>query len=215
MDTAKVPASLVREAAAWRLAGRLLERPVPGWHESVMRLAAEVDDPSLTAAAEAAREAVEGHYLALMGPGGPASPREAAYVGFGDPGHALAEVRAFHDAFAYRPRTEDPPDHIAVSSGFVSFLRIKEAFALGEGNAEAAKTTREARERFDREHLGRVAGPLARKLEVHGPETPWSAAVAWMASRLDARPSDDPLPVLPPGEESSDGCFACGGGQVE
>lgn len=212
MDTALVPASLVAEAAAWRLAARLLERPVPGWHEAVARLASEVDDPALRSAAVAARDAVEGHYLALLGPGGPASPREAAYVGLGDPGRALAELRAYYDAFAYRPRAEDPPDHVAVEAGFVSYLRLKEAFALGEGNAEAAATVREARERFERDHLARIARPLARKLKEHAPGTAWDAAAAWMGSGVETGPSESPLTVLTEADPDAEGCFACGGG---
>lgn len=206
MDPSKIPASLVSDAAAWRLAGLLLERPVCGWPEAVSDLAAEVDDPGLRAAAEVAPKAVEGHYLALLGPGGPASPREVAYVGFGDPGRTLAEIRAFHEAFAFGPRTEDPPDHIAVSAGFAGYLRLKEAFALGEGNGEAAATVREARERFESEHLRRVAGPLARKLEEHGPGTAWAAAAAWIHRRVGEEPGREIERIVP--EEG--GCFPCG-----
>jgi hypothetical protein len=195
MDLGRIPASLVREAAAWRLAGLLLERPVPGWRETVERLAREVDEPGLRAAADASRHAVEGHYLALLGPGGPASPREAAYVGLGDPGRTLAEVRAFHEAFAFMPRSEDPPDHIAVSAGFVGFLRLKEAYARGEGDEEAARTVREARERFEREHLRCIAGPLARKLAVHAEGTSWTAIAEWIRDRVgDSEESS--LPIL-------------------
>jgi hypothetical protein len=140
-------------------------------------------------------DAVEGHYLALLGPGGPASPREAAHIGFGDPGKTLAELRAFYETFSYRPRTEDPPDHIAVGAGFVSYLRLKEAFALGEGNDDAAAIVRSARERFERDHLRPVAGPLARKLEAHGPGTAWAMAAAWVRDRV-GEPESPPLPVL-------------------
>lgn len=211
MDLDRIPESLMSEAAAWRLAGLLFERPVPGWHERVVDLAEEVEEPALKDAVNAARNAVEGHYLALLGPGGPASPREAAYVGLGDPGRSLAEVRAFYEAFSYHPSTEDPSDHLSVAAGFVGYLRLKEAFALGLGNDEAAGTVREARERFEREHLARITVPLSRKLKEHAPGSVWAAAAAWMGSSLETGQFDNSLIVVEDGDEPSGGCFACGG----
>lgn len=212
MDLDRIPESLLGEAAAWRLAGLLFERPVPGWHERVIDLAVEVEQPALRDAVNAAQSAVEGHYLALFGPGGPASPREAAYVGLGDPGRSLAEVRAFYEAFSYHPSTEDPPDHLSVAAGFVGYLRLKEAFALGLGNDEAAGTVREARERFEREHLVRITVPLSRKLKEHAPGSVWEAAAAWMGSGLETGQFDNSLPVLEHDDEPPGGCFVCGGG---
>ncbi len=211
MDRDRIPESLLREAAAWRLAGLLFERPVGGWHERVAALAEEVEESALRDAVHAAGNAVEGHYLALFGPGGPASAREAAYVGLGDPGRSLAEVRAFYEAFAYHPHAEDPPDHLSVAAGFVGYLRLKEAFARGLENEEAAATVRAARERFERDHLGRIAIPLARTLEEHAPGTVWAAAAAWMGSGLETGHPDTSLTVLEEGDELSGGCFACGG----
>jgi TorA maturation chaperone TorD len=211
MDLDRIPEALLTEAAAWRLAGLLFERPVPGWHERVADLAEEVKEPALRDAVNAAQSAVEGHYLALFGPGGPASPRAAAYVGLGDPGRSLAEVRAFYEAFAYHPSTEDPPDHLSVAAGFVGYLRLKEAFALGLGNDEAAGTVQEARERFEREHLARIAVPLARKLKEHAPGSVWAAAAAWMGSGLETGQFDKTFIAFTDSEETSGGCFACGG----
>lgn len=158
--------SMLREAAEWRLRGILLERPAEGWRSEIATLAAETGDESLRRLAQRRlAEASEGEYLAALGPGGTASPREAAYAGLRDPGWILADLARFYEAFGYRPRAEEPPDHVAVEVGFVAYLWLKEVFARERGEGEAAATTRAARERFLAEHLAELAVPLARKLE--------------------------------------------------
>jgi len=158
----------LRQAAAWRLNGLLLERPRAGWIEDVEALAREVADAGLGAAAQAARAATEGEYLSLLGPGGAASPREVAYRTMEDPSRLLADLSAWYEAFAYRPRAEDPPDHLAVEAGFVGYLLLKEALALSAGDQEAAETTAEARARFLEERLAPFIEGLAGRLEGTG-----------------------------------------------
>lgn len=153
------------EAARWRLMGLLLERPRPGWHEEVEALAREVESPELRSAAEASRRATEGSYLSLLGPGGSVSPREVAYRGREDPGRLLSDIAAFYEAFAFSPDSEDPIDHIAVEAGFVGYLHMKEAYALAQGDEEAASVTAEALGKFLEDHLGTFAEPFARRLE--------------------------------------------------
>jgi hypothetical protein len=158
-------AGQLREAAAWRLQGLLLERPRPGWLEEIEELAREAADPRLHEAASAARGATEGLYLAAFGPGGYASPREVAYRTMEDPARLLSELSGWYEAFAYRPRTEDPPDHIAVEAGFVGYLLLKEAMARLAGDDEAAGTTALSRERFSGERLRPFATELAGRLQ--------------------------------------------------
>jgi len=107
MDTALVPAPLVAEAARVASRGSAPRAARSRMARSGRRARLGGRRPGAPRGSAAARGAVEGHYLALLGPGGPASPREAAYVGLGDPGRTLAELRAFYDAFAYRraPKT--------------------------------------------------------------------------------------------------------------
>jgi TorA maturation chaperone TorD len=155
------------EAAEWRLMALLLERPRVGWHEEVMALGREVGASALRAAAEAAHGATEGEYLHLVGPGGLVSPREVAYRSFEDPGQILADVASAYRAFAFRPRTEDPPDHIAVLTDFAGYLLLKEAFARANGNRTAAETTAVARRNFLVAHLTPMAAPFADRLAVH------------------------------------------------
>ena len=158
----------IAEAARWRLLGLLLERPRAGWRDEIDALAREVGAPELRAAAEAARAATEGAYLRLLGPGGAVSPREVAYRGLQDPGWGMSDVMRFYEAFAYRPRAEDPPDHVAVEVGFVGYLHLKEGLARASGDDRAAETTRAAREEFLARHLAPVAGAFARRLAAGG-----------------------------------------------
>ena len=160
---------LLREATEWRLIGLLFECPVTGWRDQLESLAAEVGDASLREAVELARgEASEGLYHSTFGPGGPAPPREVSYRDTVHPGRFLAEIGDCYQAFAYTPRTEEPPDHVATEAGFVAYLRLKEAYAQSCGDAEAAAVCRCAVERFLEEHLSRMAQPLAQHLETSG-----------------------------------------------
>lgn len=161
--------SLLVDAARWRLLGLLFERPRVGWHAEVRALATEVNEPRFEQAAQAAADAGEGSYLAALGPGAAVSPREVAYRPMGDPGSILAELRAFYEAFGYDPRVEDPPDHVAVQAGFVGFMKLKQAYAAAQGDAEAEATTREATARFIEAHLADFAGELARRLTPAAP----------------------------------------------
>ena len=190
-------------AAAWRLLGLLSSRPRPGWLEEVRALAAEVDDPELRRAAEAAGEASEGAYHALLGAGGIASPREAAHLGFGDPGRLLADLSARYAAFGFAPRAEDPDDHLAVECDFVSYLFLKEAFARSAGSEEAAEVTREARARFVHEHAAVTGRGMIARLPDGAPRYLLLAAAA-LAARLPevpevtgTVPDDDPCGDCP------------------
>ncbi len=149
--------ALIAEAAAWRLASLLLERPRGDWKRDIDALASEIGDAALASSSRAASVASEEHYQKLFGPGGTVSPREVSYCGFEDPGKLMAVVHAFYNAFAFQPKREEPIDHIAVETGFVGYLFLKEAYARMEANADAAEITRSARKRFVEEHLKRCA----------------------------------------------------------
>jgi nitrate reductase assembly molybdenum cofactor insertion protein NarJ len=161
------------QAASLRLLGLLLERPRGGWLEEVESLAREVQDPELKSVAREARQAREGTYLRLFGPGGEISPREVAYRSSEDPGQILADLEGFYQAFAFSPRREDPPDHISVEVGFLGYLRLKEAYAMARGAKQEASLAGEAARRFIEDHLGPFAQALAKRLE--------SSQVAYLA----------------------------------
>lgn len=180
---------LLARAQEWRLIGRLFERPTAAWREDVARLAEGCSDPLLRAAGAFARQADEGEYHALLGPGGVLPAREAGYRRTADPARSLAEIRSFHAAFAFESRHEDPIDHLSVLCGFVAWLYFKEAYALAANDAEAAEVTREAAARFVRAHLAPCAEPLAAQLEPLEVEPLRSAAQALLA-RTGPRPTN-------------------------
>jgi nitrate reductase assembly molybdenum cofactor insertion protein NarJ len=188
---------LLGEATALRLIGLLFERPRQGWWQEVEVLCREVGDPEITAAADAARrEAGEGLYLAVLGPGGIVSPREVSYRGMGDPGHILADIMAFYEAFAFRPETEEPPDHMAVEAGFLGYLCLKEAYARARASEDEAEIAAKAAARFRQDHLATLAWPLADRLE--GTEVCYlTLAARALAHRVGPRPAANPAGETP------------------
>lgn len=167
-ETNKMTDTHIAEAAEWRLIGLLLERPRPGWHDEVAALAEEVGNAQLRTVATGARAATEGGYLRLLGPGGMISPRAVTYRAFEDPGRILADLAGFYGAFAFQPGAEEPIDHIAVATGFVSYLLLKEGFAEARGDIESAETTATARQRFVETHLAPMVHSFVSRLEVAG-----------------------------------------------
>lgn len=207
-------AASMRAATEWRLLGLLFERPRQGWLEEIAQLRNEVADGLLRDAADAATEAKEGTYLAVLGPGGCASPREIAYRGREDPGPVLADIGAFHQAFGFRPDVEDTIDHVAVEASFAGFLAFKEAFARAQGDTDAAEVCAAALARFCDDHMRCFAEALALKLDAVGDAAPHlaQAAIALVerAGRapegyLDAEAMDD--------DEVEMICGACTGGE--
>ena len=185
---------LLAEASAWRLLGLLFERPRDGWRQDVEALSRVVADSTLRSAAAAAQEeASEGLYLALLGPGGPVSPREVTYRGMEEPGHILADIRAFHDAFSFQPETEEAPDHLSVEAGFLGYLCLKEAYARVRGNEEEAEIAAKAAAHFREAHLSAFAWPVAERLETTNVRYLSLAATA-LAHR--SGPRRDPGPAV-------------------
>lgn len=193
--------------------GLLLEHPGNSWHDDTRALASQMADPELAKAAQMAlKESSEGAYLAALGPGGTASPREVAYSGLVEPGKVLADVAAFYRAFAYNPTVPEPPDHVAVETGFIAYLRLKEAYARSRGIVSDAEVAASAAQAFIGDHLSVMAEPLAERLAVSG-----NTALALAASALVARvgPPRRALPstAAPGCEDCSDACGgACGEG---
>ena len=162
-DSAPATEALLAQAAAWRLASLLFERPRPLWHGEVAELAAEVNQPELRRSAAEAKEATEELYHRFFGPGGMISPREVSYCGMEDPGQVMAQLAKFYQAFSFAPCREECIDHISVEAGFVGYLFLKQAYAQMQGDAESAVVTEDARKRFVSEHLQRCAQRLVER----------------------------------------------------
>jgi hypothetical protein len=192
------------KATQWRLLGLLFERPRPDWTTEVEALANEVGDVALRQAATAARAAREVEYIAFLGPGGLASPREVAYRGMHDPGHILSDIVAYHRAFHFTPKSEDPVDHIAMEASFVGYLYLKEAYALAAGDCDAARIAAAAAQSFLDSHLRYLGAPFAERIGAVGPEYLVVASRA-LATRAGA-PPEIPALACESDQLECDGC---------
>ncbi|MGE0885370.1 MAG: molecular chaperone TorD family protein [Blastocatellales bacterium] len=200
---------LLREASEWLLLSLLFECPSSNWREQLDSLASEVSDPDLRAAAEAAREeASEGLFHSIFGPGGPAPGREVSYREWAQPGYLLSELSSYYEAFAYQPSIVEAPDHVAVETGFIAYLKLKEAYAQTSSDDEHAAVTREAAQQFINEHLSAMTEPLAGSLEHSGVKylaLTGKALLARVGPKRD-KPRKQNLPILPDDEDPE---FAC------
>jgi len=179
---------LVAQAASWRLASVLLERPRPEWKAAISLLLPEVGDRKLSTFAKEAEQGSEENYHRLFGPGGAASPREVSYCGFEDPGRLMAELQSFYHAFSYLPRREESIDHVSVEAGFVGYLFLKEAYARKRGDSAAAEITKSARTRFTQEHLSRCAGGIHDRL-TEGPAY-LRNVISWLVKKSPGRTAE-------------------------
>jgi nitrate reductase assembly molybdenum cofactor insertion protein NarJ len=203
---------LLREAAWWRLLGRLLECPNDEWRRDVAALAAEVDDEGLRGAADAAlATATEGQYHSVFGPGGPAPPREVSYHDSLELGSLMSTLAGYYDAFGYHPATREAPDHVAVEAGFIAYLRFKEAYARAAGDEEHASLTADAADRYLADHLAMIAAPLAAALADSEMDYLVRAS-GLLAERAGKPPVRTRLRVIQESDED-DGEFGCGDGE--
>lgn len=201
--------ALLQDAASWRLLGRLFECPSEAWRRDVATLASEVTDAELVAAATGAvSEASEGVYHSVFGPGGPAPPREVSYRDTLELGSVMSALTGAYGAFGYHPSIVEPPDHVAVEAGFLAYLRVKQVFALMEGDDAHVAITAVAVDAFRADHLAvyaeRLAGILA-----DAPLGYLQIASRVLARRVGPPPGPKRLPVIQAPAED-DGCaFDC------
>lgn len=202
---------LLVESAEWRLISLLFDCPNDKWFEDVKALAEQVTDKRLRRAARAAQnEASEGLFHSVFGPGGPAPGREVSYRGWVPPGYLLSELSSFYNAFSFKPVTNEVPDHVAVETGFIAYLRMKEAFAVDCCDTKSEEITAEAAKRFIKEHLSKYAEQMSKILDSSGIEylSLAGAALLQRAGRDEDKKNQRFLPVVEINEEDTE--FECG-----
>ena len=161
--------SLIRQAAEWRLLALLFQCPTAAWRNKLADLSPQVRNLELRAVAEhALSEGSEGLYHSVFGPGGPAPPREASYYRSVELGSLMSELEEYYAAFAYQPDPREAVDHVATEIDFVSYLRLKQAYALASADTERALITADAVQAFVADHLASMAEPLAATLRDSG-----------------------------------------------
>jgi nitrate reductase assembly molybdenum cofactor insertion protein NarJ len=200
-------AEAVTAAAEWRLLSLLMRRPTPVVRAEIAYLSRDVTNAELRALADAAADANESDYLAVLGPGSTISPRIVAYRGMEDPGWILADILGYYGAFAFNAASEDPPDHLSVAADFVAYLQLKEAFARSACDDAARAETSVARERFVRDQLSPVAAPLAERLATAG-FAHLAAVARAIAQRVPARELSRAIPVVAPAIDEA-ACDRC------
>ncbi|HWO41490.1 MAG TPA: molecular chaperone TorD family protein [Candidatus Eisenbacteria bacterium] len=125
---------------------------------------------ALASAAQAGLPALAAAYSALLRhtARGPVPPYETEYGNeslFQQP-QALGDLMGFYRAFGLEvdASTHERPDHISCECEFLSFLSLKEVYALERGDLETLERTRNAERLFLRDHLGRFMPAFAARL---------------------------------------------------
>ncbi len=190
---------LFQESSDWRLLSLLFDCPRRHWQREITKLSAQTSDMDLKASATAAlQEASEGFYHSIFGPGGPVPAREISYIAMAQPGYLLSELACYYAAFGYQPASREAPDHIAIEVGFLSYLRLKEAFALAANDPESAQITAETAEHFLTDHLTVFAGQFSQSLITS--EVPYLAKAAQSFLRRVGPPKSLPMYPGPPSQ---------------
>jgi hypothetical protein len=96
-------------------------------------------------------------------------------------------------------------------AAFMSYLRLKEAYARAAGEEEHAAVTAAAAARFSADHLARFAEPLAALLAGSGVDY-LALASSRLAEWVGARPRPAQLTVLPAPLEDDESEFPCAEG---
>lgn len=131
-------------------------------------LSAAFDD--LAAAGRAELSTLSSSYVALFGhtARGMVAPYETEYGNeplFQQP-QELGDLMGFYRAFGLSLRLDrhERADHISCECEFMSFLAMKEAYALEHNDATMLETTLKAQKVFLRDHLGRFLPAFTRQL---------------------------------------------------
>jgi DMSO reductase family type II enzyme chaperone len=110
-------------------------------------------------------------YRALFGHTvrGPIPPYETEYGNealFQQP-QEMSDLMGFYRAFGLTVKVDghERCDHISCECEFLSFLALKEAYALEHGDTEMVEESRKATRLFIRDHLGRFLPAFASKLQ--------------------------------------------------
>jgi TorA maturation chaperone TorD len=125
----------------------------------------------------------------------------------------LADIAGFYKACGLAAPAKERVDHLAVELEFMSFLALKEAYALHDGAPDRAAEVRDMQRQFLTEHLARWAPAFATRFEER------DASLAnglrdWIAAELGAlgaEPASVRAMDLRPAGEVEEG-FECGGG---
>jgi DMSO reductase family type II enzyme chaperone len=184
-------------------------------------LVALVDD--LSRAGRAGVSALDSSYSALFGHSarGSVAPYETEYGNealFQQP-QELGDLMGFYNAFglAVKRDRHERADHVSCECEFLSFLAMKEAYALEHGETEMLADTVKAQKLFLRDHLARFLPTFAQQLGREDGDGFYAKLadlclrfVALEARRLGIRLGAANLPLRPVNDDRVP--MACGSG---
>lgn len=172
-------------AARLRALAIAFRPPGPAVAEALAAIAATLGDagaePFRPLVAAMGPDLSEEHHL-LFGPGGACPLAETDYADtvLGGKGGLLGDVAGFYAAFRFDPAAEfhEPPDHLAIELSFLSWLRMKAAYALLGGEVAAVDITERAWRAFVETHAGHLAEALLARLTEKAPSSIYAVLAA-------------------------------------
>ena len=110
------------------------------------------------------RSALEHEYNALFSTDVMVPAYEGSYQRI-ERGSVVGDIAGYYKAFELStPDQSGPPDSLWNECAFLSWLSLKEGFALENSMEEELAVTRDAMREFLQDHLGRWAGAFSRRL---------------------------------------------------
>lgn len=185
----------LKAAARWRLSSLFFQLPTKQSRRELRHLSEIVPDDLAQLAkfwAAVPLPLAAEEYHRTLGPGGvPAVESSYDPNALAGRGPLLADIAAFHKAFAYSPEKPpaEVPDHLAAQLDFLSYLALKIAFAIESGQTENARIADQAYSKFLQEHLFTWVQAFRERLENTAPPFFIQAAesIAASASKLPTR----------------------------
>jgi TorA maturation chaperone TorD len=174
VETGSIQAWLT-QAAGWMFASLVFQPPDQARIDEMTALLPTLPAQLREAAAQMVAlpaDQWEPEFFSVLGPAGcPASESSYERAAFASRGPLLTEVAGTYAAFAYPgEHIREVPDHIAVETGFLSFLAMKVAFARFASRGEEESIAREAYDTFRDEHVRPWAGAFCDALAESGSE---------------------------------------------
>ena len=177
-------------ASQWRLLSLLFQLPTRQSRQELRRLA-QIAPSKLANLAKAWADVpltlAAAAYHRTLGPGGvPAVESSYDPNALAGRGPLLADIAAFHKAFAYAPEKppSEVPDHVAAQLDFLSYMAVKVAFAIEAGEPENVKISDQAYSKFLKEHLYTWVDAFRERLELSASE--------FFIRAADCIPASDP-----------------------
>jgi len=190
---------LLREAARYRFFSLCFQPPRPGLKEEIENIYAEIGKSEIFNAFSINEVNPDNEHHPVLGAGGACSSCESEYVGdrLGGKGLLMADIAGFYKAFSFIPEIEfrAPVDNISMEFSFLSYITLKEAFALYRGQDKEIQICADAKEKFQKEHLLPWVYLFVKKLIEVNPDSFYARISLIMEDFLNKNINSHSLPV--------------------